>query len=108
HPTTDGEFAVFHDWTLDCRTEGTGTTREHPMSYLKTLDIGYGYTPDNGKTYPFRGRGVGQMPTLEEVFRAFPGRQFLINIKSSDVEEADLLHQYLSARQLPQQRPLRV
>jgi len=21
HPTTDGEFAVFHDWTLDCRTD---------------------------------------------------------------------------------------
>ena len=21
HPTTDGQFAVFHDWTLDCRTE---------------------------------------------------------------------------------------
>ena len=24
HPTTDGEFAVFHDWTLDCRTDGHG------------------------------------------------------------------------------------
>ena len=22
HPATDGEFAVFHDWTLDCRTDG--------------------------------------------------------------------------------------
>ena len=29
HPTTDGEFAVFHDWTLDCRTDGHGVTREH-------------------------------------------------------------------------------
>src|SRR5688500_3307527 len=24
HPTTDGQFAVFHDWSLDCRTDGTG------------------------------------------------------------------------------------
>lgn len=108
HPTTDGEFAVFHDWTLDCRTEGTGTTRDHPMSYLKTLDIGYGYTPDNGKTYPFRGKGIGLMPTLEEVFRAFPDRQFLINIKSGRVKEANLLHKYLRERQLPQSGPLRV
>src|SRR5262245_41810311 len=27
HPTTDGHFAVFHDWTLDCRTDGKGVTR---------------------------------------------------------------------------------
>jgi glycerophosphoryl diester phosphodiesterase len=25
-PTTDGQFAVFHDWRLDCRTE----SRRHP------------------------------------------------------------------------------
>ena len=28
HPTTDGHFAVFHDWTLDCRTDGRGVTRD--------------------------------------------------------------------------------
>ena len=67
HPTTDGEFAVFHDWTLDCRTDGQGVTREHSMAYLKKLDIGYGYTADGGKTFPFRGKGIGLMPTLGEV-----------------------------------------
>src|SRR5262245_60225948 len=35
HPTNDGQFAVFHDWTLDCRTEGTGVTRAHTMAELK-------------------------------------------------------------------------
>jgi hypothetical protein len=53
HPTKDGKFAVFHDWTLDCRTNGKGVTRDHTMAELKTLDIGYGYTADEGKTYPF-------------------------------------------------------
>lgn len=91
HPTTDGQFAVFHDWTIDCRTEGKGVTREQAMSYLKTLDIGYGYTADGGKTFPFRGKGVGLMPTMEEVFAAFPERRFLINIKSNDRNEGDLL-----------------
>ena len=51
HPTTDGHFAVIHDWTLDCRTEGTGETRSHDLAYLKTLDIGHGYTADGGKTW---------------------------------------------------------
>src|SRR5262245_37535043 len=44
HPTTDGKFAIIHDWTLDCRTNGKGVTREHSMTELKTLDVGYGYT----------------------------------------------------------------
>jgi glycerophosphoryl diester phosphodiesterase len=91
HPTTDGHFAVFHDWTLDCRTQGKGVTRKQAMSTLKTLDIGYGYTADGGKTFPFRGKGVGLMPTMDEVLAAFPERRFLINVKSNDASEGDLL-----------------
>lgn len=106
HPTTDGQFAVLHDWTLDCRTNGHGVTREHSMAELKALDIGYGYTADGGRTFPFRGKGVGLMPTMDEVLSTFPDRRFLINIKSNDPAEADLLAARL--RQLPatQQRLL--
>lgn len=91
HLTPDRQLAVFHDWTLECRTEGTGVTEETPMTMLKTLDIGYGYTADGGKTFPFRGKGVGQMPTLQEVFTALPGRQFLVNFKSRRAEEGSAL-----------------
>jgi glycerophosphoryl diester phosphodiesterase len=66
------------------------------MAYLKTLDIGYGYTADGGQTYPFRGQGVGLMPTLDEVFGAFPGRRFLINLKSDDLDEGERLIERLS------------
>jgi len=97
HPTIDGEFAVFHDWTVDCRTEGEGVTRELTMAYLKTLDLGYGYTADGGQTFPLRGQGVGQMPTLREVLEAFPERRFLINFKSRETDEADRLLAYLQA-----------
>ncbi|MDB5586296.1 MAG: glycerophosphodiester phosphodiesterase [Devosia sp.] len=90
-PTTDGQFAVFHDWTLDCRTDGEGVTREHDMAYLKALDIGYGYTADGGRTFPLRGKGIGQMPSLGEVIAAFPNRQFLINFKSRDPAEGEML-----------------
>ncbi|QPC44536.1 glycerophosphodiester phosphodiesterase [Kaustia mangrovi] len=97
HPTTDGQFAVFHDWTLDCRTDGTGVTREHSMAQLKALDIGYGYTADGGETFPFRGKGVGAMPSLEEVLAAFPDRRFLINVKSRDRDEGARLAAVLAA-----------
>ncbi|MFM8346376.1 MAG: glycerophosphodiester phosphodiesterase family protein [Betaproteobacteria bacterium] len=99
HPTTDGQFAVFHDWTLDCRTNGKGVTRQQSMAYLETLDIGHGYTADGGATYPFRGKFVGSMPTLEEVLARFPDKRFLINIKSRDRDEGRQLAARL--KQLP-------
>jgi glycerophosphoryl diester phosphodiesterase len=102
HPTTDGEFAVFHDWTVDCRTDGHGVTREQSMEALKKLDIGYGYTADGGKSFPFRGKGIGPMPSLEEVLVIFPDRRFLINIKSNDQSEGQLLAHALGT--LPAER----
>ncbi len=104
HPTRDGVFAVLHDWTLDCRTDGKGVTREQSLAYLKNLDIGHGYTADGGRSFPLRGRGKGLMPTLNEVFAAFPQGRFLINFKSNEAHEADLLAQLL--RQQPEWRHL--
>lgn len=91
HLTPDKQFAVIHDWTVDCRTEGKGVTQDLPMSYLKTLDLGYGYTADGGKTFPLRGKGVGLMPTFDEVLARFPDKQFLVNFKSRRPEEGDFL-----------------
>lgn len=96
HLTPDKKFAVFHDWTLDCRTDGKGVTEETPMAMLKTLDIGYGYTADGGKTFPFRGKFVGHMPTLPEVFETLPEGRFLINFKSRRTEEGEALATLLS------------
>jgi glycerophosphoryl diester phosphodiesterase len=96
HLTPDETFAVFHDWTLDCRTDGSGVTRTTPMRELRTLDVGFGYTADGGETFPFRGEGVGMMPTLQEVVDRFPDRQFLINFKSRRDEEGDALATFLN------------
>ncbi len=97
HLTPDKVFAVLHDWTLDCRTEGHGVTEETPWPMLKTLDVGYGYTADGGKTFPLRGSGVGMMPRLEDVYAAFPGHSFLVNFKSRRVEEGEALAALLNA-----------
>ncbi|MFD1953390.1 glycerophosphodiester phosphodiesterase family protein [Paenibacillus thailandensis] len=95
-PTKDGQFAVFHDWTLDCRTNVSGTAADYTMAELKNVDIGYGYTADGGKTYPFRGKGVGMMPSLTEVLGRFPEGTFLIHIKSNNAEEGEQLAAALS------------
>ncbi len=63
---------------------------------MKKLDIGYGYTANHGKTYPFRGKGIGLMPSLTEVLEHFPNQSFLIHIKSDDPNEGEHLANYLS------------
>ena len=108
HPTTDNEFVVFHDWTLNCRTDGEGVVREHDTVYLKSLDIGFGYTADGGETFPFRGKYIGAMPTLNEVLSAFPEAHFLINLKGGKIEESRLLTDYLLAHNFQNQTRLSV
>jgi len=95
--TKDNKLAVFHDFTLEYRTDGTGEVKDYTMAELKTLDIGYGYTADNGQTYPFRGKGIGLMPELGEVFTAFPDKELLIHVKDSDIKTYEVLwNDYLS------------
>ncbi len=94
-PDHRGDFAVFTigPWTAALTA---GVTREYSMAYLKTLDIGHGYTADGGKTYPFRGKFVGMMPSLDEVVARFPGKRiFLINVKSNDPDEGAKLSDWL-------------
>lgn len=95
--TADNKVAVFHDWTLECRTDGSGEIRERTMDELKTLDVGHGYTADGGKTYPFRGKFKGAMPTLEEALAALPNTPILFHFKSKDPREADVLAAALKA-----------
>ena len=94
--TTDGEIVVFHDETLDCRTDGTGKTHHQSLAYLKSLDIGYGYTADGGETYPFRGQFIGAMPTLREVLTEFPDTFFMVNLKHGKASEGQAYLDYIT------------
>lgn len=42
-------------------------TRDYTTSELQALDIGYGYTANEGKSFPIRSKGENLMPTLDEV-----------------------------------------
>lgn len=93
--TKDDQLAVFHDAKLEYRTNGNGKVSDYTMKELRKLDIGYGYTADKGGTFPFRGKGVGLMPELTEVFEAFPNKRLLIHMKDGDVKTARLLSKKL-------------
>ena len=86
HRTPDRAFAVFHDWTLDCRTNGSGTTHDQSLIYLKTLDLAHNID-DGTQRYALRGTAIGILPSLSEVLEArLPGR-YLINFKSRRVSD---------------------
>ncbi len=84
-PTRDGEAAVIHDASLDRTTDASGLVIERSMAQIRELDAGYRFTPDDGATYPFRGRGL-RVPTLTEVLSAFPQARIIIEIKDGRVQ----------------------
>jgi len=99
HLTPDPIFAVFHDWRLECQTNGQGVTHKQSYATLAALDAGYGYTVD-GETYPLRGKGVGLIPTLTEVLRADVDGTFLVNFKSNRAQEGEALAELLQDQAL--------
>lgn len=97
HRTVDGNLVVFHDWTLECRTNGAGVTNQQALADLQRLDVGYGYTADGGSTYPLRGEGDGLMPSLPEVLAAFPNARFILDDKDGDAATLEILGDYLAS-----------
>jgi len=83
HSTADGQLVLMHDDTVDRTTDSSGQIRELTLEKIKELDAGYTWTDDDGATYPFRGQGV-TVPTLDEVFSAFPDMIFNIEIKQAE------------------------
>jgi glycerophosphoryl diester phosphodiesterase len=82
HATADGHCVVIHDPTVDRTTNGTGNVSAMTLAELQTLDAGYNFTPDRGRSYPFRGAGI-RVPTIEEVFAALPSMPFTIELKTA-------------------------
>jgi glycerophosphoryl diester phosphodiesterase len=80
HQTADGALVVMHDSAVDRTTDGRGQIRELTLAVLKKLDAGFLFTPDGGRTFPFRGRGI-TVPTLAEIFAALPEMKFNIEPK---------------------------
>lgn len=80
HSTADNILVLMHDSTVDRTTNGSGPISAFTLEELKTLDAGYNWTADGGKTFPFRGSGI-TVPTLEELCTALPTVRFNLDIK---------------------------
>jgi glycerophosphoryl diester phosphodiesterase len=83
HITKDDVLVLIHDKTVDRTTDGSGNVEELTLAEIKALDAGYRWSPDDGATFPFRGQGI-TIPTLEEIFKAFPGYRMVIEIKKTE------------------------
>jgi glycerophosphoryl diester phosphodiesterase len=97
HRTRDSQLVVLHDSTVDRTTNGTGAVDQITLAQLKKLDAAYHWSPDSGKTFPLRGRGLS-VPALSEVFKAFPRMHMNIEIKDPDPSElrtlCSLIHEH--------------
>lgn len=82
--TADGALVIIHDREVDHITNGTGPVDGFTLAEIKTLDAGYRWTPENSGSYPLRNKGIS-IPTLAEVFKAFPDTRMNIEIKGSQV-----------------------
>ena len=93
--TADGVLVLIHDDTVERTTDGSGLVNNFMLNELKKLDAGYEWTVDEGMTFPYRGQGI-VVPTLEELFTAFPDMRMNIEIKevesSVPVPLCDLIH----------------
>jgi glycerophosphoryl diester phosphodiesterase len=85
--SSDGAVVVFHDPTTARTTGAPGDVPTRTLAELKALDAGATFSPDGGRTFPYRGRGVG-IPTLEEVLVALPDTPVLVEIKVAEAAVA--------------------
>jgi glycerophosphoryl diester phosphodiesterase len=83
HATADGELVILHDADLARTTDAEGPVRERRFAELERIDAGHRFTPDGGRTFPFRGRGV-RIPRLAEILAAFPEVRINLEVKQDD------------------------
>jgi glycerophosphoryl diester phosphodiesterase len=80
--TRDGQLIILHDETVARTTNATGPVENYSLVDLKKLDAAHRWSPDNGQTFPQRNKGI-KIPTLDEVFNAFPQTRINLEIKDA-------------------------
>ncbi len=84
--SADGVPLVVHDPTLERTSDRAGLVSALPASVIQAADGGYRFSPDGGKTFPWRGAGV-RIPSLVEVLEKFPFTPLIIELKLVEVVE---------------------
>lgn len=75
-------LVLMHSSDISKVTEGTGEVSSLKFKDLENLNAAYRWSPDGGKTFPFRNtEPVLRLARLEDVFREFKDRRMNIEIK---------------------------
>jgi glycerophosphoryl diester phosphodiesterase len=82
HATADDRLVLLHDDTVDRTTDGTGPVEAMTLGETRRLDAGHAFTPDRGRSFPFRGEGV-TIPTLDEAMEAAGDLPVVLEAKSA-------------------------
>jgi glycerophosphoryl diester phosphodiesterase len=86
HLTADGAVMAFHDGVLDRVTDRAGPIASLTAAEVEQADAGFSFSPDGGRTFPHRGRGV-RIPRLDALLDAWPQVRVNIDPKSDAVVE---------------------
>ncbi|HUA47043.1 MAG TPA: glycerophosphodiester phosphodiesterase [Solirubrobacteraceae bacterium] len=81
HLTRDGILVAFHDDRIDRVTDRTGAIAELAVAEVEAADAGYTFSPDGGRSFPFRGQGI-RVPRLEDLLMRWPDARVNIDPKA--------------------------
>ena len=81
--SADGVLILINDHSVDQTTNGQGPVAQMTVAELQVLDAGFYWSDDNGKSYRYRNHGI-TIPTMAEVFGAFPEMRMSIEMQESD------------------------
>ena len=81
HLTRDGVVVAFHDPCLDNVSDRTGAIADLSIAEVEAADAGYAFSPDGGRSFPFRSRGI-RVPRLEELLLRWPQARINIDPKA--------------------------
>lgn len=95
--TSDGVLVLFHDETLEHRTNCSGPISAKTYNELLQCDFAYHWSPDGGATFPYRGQGI-TVVKAEELFNAFPTARIGIEIKQTTAVAATDLCNLIKAK----------
>lgn len=92
--TKDGVLVLAHDPHLGRTAGDPREIRDITFAELQKIDAGAAFSPDGGRTHPYRGKGL-RVPTLEDFLRKFRNSRFNIEVKDGRPATAQLVIEML-------------
>ena len=93
----DGTLVIFHDENAFAQTGQDIDLADIDLQRMRSLDLGFNYSRDGGKTFPLRGRGLCVI-TLDEFLAALSDVPVLLDVKPKTPAMADAIVAFAATR----------